>query len=662
LNVSATHCLSAVIDSQPVPMARLFPPGFRYARVACLFLLRSLFCAWYCVGQGTTPAEDRLNAIFSQAQQAQQRGDYRSAADAYEKIAELRPDIGEVWANVGLMHQFLQEYSQAENAFQVALRKNPRLFVPNLFLGLNRLRMQQPRNALRYLKAAVDLNPQDEQAALGLARAYAMVEDNHSAAKWFERARQINPGDVDAWYGLGVSYLRLQDAAVRQLGKLNPNDVHARALVADAFVEQGRTNDAIKIYEQFRSSPQPPCLMAALGFAYAQLGAAFKARSAFQDDIQNRSGCFLAHLGLARLAMTDGDFAIMLRELIIVFEADQNFLRANMQRVWQGANDDQLSESIRWLRQVSPEQRDFAFRLADFMESGKWSVTAPTGSSSHPNPSVPDTPQKLWAEGRYTACTDKLRRQKAPRSATSSSLLEQCTFYSGDYRAGLEASESALHVAPGNFAALYWEAKSAQELAAAALAQASAVAPESSKVHLLLAELHRSRGEFGAAEAEYRADLRSGGEEVPARLGLAQLYNQNSEDDKALEQLNDALKSDSSNPEVNALLGQILVRRHQFDEAVPHLKIGLNGSPLSLPQLHSLLARCYAADGEYARALEELKPALSADLMGTFHYQLYQIYQKLGDQRSAAAALRKSEQLRREKLEAEQRQRLPPEP
>jgi lipopolysaccharide biosynthesis regulator YciM len=145
-------------------------------------------------------------------------------------------------------------------------------------------------------------------------------------------------------------------------------------------------------------------------------------------------------------------------------------------------------------------------------------------------------------------------------------------------------------------------------------------------------------------------------------LGLAQVYHQNSEDDKALEQLNEALKSDSTNPEAHALLGQILVRRHQYEEAVPHLKIGLNGSPLTLPQLHSLLAKCYAAQGAYAQALEELKPALRADMMGTFHYQMYQIYQKLGDQKSAAAALHKSEQLRREKLEAEQRQRLPAEP
>jgi tetratricopeptide (TPR) repeat protein len=633
-----------------------------YLRVACFLVLQSLSCALYGLGQGPTATDDRLSALFSQAQEAQQRGDYRNAADSYEEIAKIRPDIAEVWANVGLMHQFQQEYSQADQAFQVALRKNPRLYVPNLFLGLNQLRMQQPRNALRYLKVAVDLNPQDEQAALGLARAYSAVRDNTNVAKWFERARQINPGDVDAWYGLGVSYLSLQDAAVLQLGNLDPNEVHARALVADAFVEQGRTNDAVKIYEQFRSATEPPCLLAALGFAYTQLGSASKARNAFRDEIQDRSGCFLAHLGLARLAMTDGDFGIMLREVTTVFEADQNFLRANVQRVWQGANDDGLTKTIAWLRQSSPGRRAFASQLADFMESGKWNGTGPDDSSGRPNPNLQDSPQKLWAEGRYTACTYKLRKQKGPTSNISSSLLEQCAFYSGDYRSSLETSELVLRVAPGNFAALYWEAKSAQELAAAALAEVSALAPESSKVHLLLAELHRSREEFGAAELEYRTVLRSGGEEISARLGLAQVYNQNSEDDQALEQLNEALKSDSTNPEAHALLGQILVRRHQYDEAVPHLKIGLNGSPLALPQLHSLLAKCYAAQGAYAQALEELKPALRADMMGTFHYQMYQIYQKLGDQKSAAAALHKSEQLRREKLEAEQRQRLPAEP
>ena len=115
------------------------------------------------------------------------------------------------------------------------------------------------------------------------------------------------------------------------------------------------------------------------------------------------------------------------------------------------------------------------------------------------------------------------------------------------------------------------------------------------------------------------------------------------------------LRADSSDAEANSLMGQLLVRRHQYNDAIPHLRLALQGvSPDATAELHSVLAKCYAARGEYAEALKELKPALSADTMGTYHYQLYQLYLKLGNQKAAANALEESENLRRNKSVAEQ--------
>jgi hypothetical protein len=44
--------------------------------------------------------------------------------------------------------------------------------------------------------------------------------------------------------------------------------------------------------------------------------------------------------------------------------------------------------------------------------------------------------------------------------------------------------------------------------------------------------------------------------------------------------------------------------------------------------------------------LQELKPALAADTTGAFHYQLFQIYRHLGDEKSAAIALQESKHRR----------------
>ena len=630
--------------------------------VVCLWAI--FFAVPFCLGQGSSATEEHLAELFAQAQAAQQQADYRTAAKCYEEIVKLRPDVPEAWANLGLMHQFLEEYPEADRNFQIALSKNPRLYVPNLFLGLNQLRERQPAKALHYLKTAENLNSKDEQAALGLARAYQAAHEDLSASKWFSRAAEINPADSDAWYGLGTAYLSLQDEAVIELGRLGQNGPYARALVAEAFVTQGRTKDAIIIYNQLLAgSIGPPCLLAAVGFAYVPQDSDI-AKKSFEDQLRKSPGCLSARLGLAHLAVGKEDFAGVLKELQVAWDADRPFVRANVQRVWKGADPDQLSKAGAYLRQSLPPQDALAGFLLQSIEAAGGATAHPEGAELNDDPvsvvskMAVQSADSLLEQGHYTACENKLRSEKTAASPARALLLAQCAYYSGDYRTSLTASADAFKANPQSAPALYWKAKSSQELAAAALERMGAAAPDSAKVHLLLAELHRARDEFAAAETEYNQVIDSGNNDPAAHLGLAQVYYQESLDDKVLQQLQFVLKADPTSPQGSLLMGQVLVRRHQYAEALPFLKSALDGSPLSRPLAHSLIARCLGAQGDYAGALAELKPALSADKAGIFHYQLYQIYQKLGDSKAAAAALQESEKLRREATEAEQKQKM----
>ncbi len=628
-------------------------------------LLPCVVCELRCSGQDVSATDDQLNQIFSKAKTAQVQGDYATAAARYEEIVKLRPELAEAWANLGLMHQFSGDYAQAYHDFQVALSRKPRLYVPNLFIGLDLLREHKPDEALRYLKLAVQIEPQDEQGAMALAQANQALHDDAGAVRWYFHATEINPKDPEAWYGLGIGYSAIQNAAVIRLVQLNPEEVHTRTLVADAFVDQGRVADAIAIYTRFRDSPgQPPCLMSGLGFAFAHGGSDLPAQDAFQHELKENPGCLTAHLGLARIAITQGDFAGAMSQLNTAWQADHNFIRAHVQRVWQGLAPEQLDPFETWLRQNSsqPAQQSLAPLLAMSIESGEFpnageGQDAKDAGLKQERDQAQSTPEKLWAGGHYTACAAKLRERKPPLSLSPALLLAQCSFYSGDYRNTLAASQAALLISPKNPAALYWEAKSAQELAAGALKQMSSVAPGSPKVHLLLAELHRAREEFGPAEAEYKQVIEAAPNDPSAHSGLAHVYHQQSEDDKALEQLQDVFRVDPNNAEASLLQGEILVRRHQYAEAEPYLTAALSGSVLLLPRAHSLLARCDAAQGRYAQALAQLKPALPSDTMGTYHYQLYQIYEKLGDHQAAAAALQESQKIRKQESESELRQR-----
>lgn len=626
---------------------------------------RFLLTIWFVLAaalpflaQSSTVAEERLAQLSEQAQAAQQQGDYRTAARCYEEIVKTRPDVAEAWANLGMMYQFAQEYDKAVHSFQIALAKNPRLFAPNLFLGLNELRQRNAVMALHYLRAAESLNSNDEQAAMGMGRAYEASNDPANASVWFLRATGINPGDPDAWYGLGFSYLKLQDAAVLQLAKNAQTSPYARALVAESFVEQGRVADAISIYKSpLDSTTQPPCMLSALGFAYVQQGFADQARKAFEDELRKNPECLPARLGLARLAAANGDFAAVLEAVQPAWEADPNFVQVNVRKIWMGIDPEHLGAAVDWLRQQPFSQDGLAQFLAQSPGSADREPIEKEKSNhqSKEKISLAQSYESLWSSGHYNACEVNLQREKAPMSVERYLFLAKCSFFAGDYRTSLSASLAALKKDPQNVPALYWQAKSSQELAAEALEKMSAAAPNSAKVHLLLAELHRAREEYNAAEAEYSEALNSGSDDPTAHLGLAEVYHQQSEDDKALQQLSYVFRVDPGNPLGGFIMGQVLVRRHKYSEAIPYLQIALHGSPQSLSEVQALLARCHLAQGDYSLALRELKPALPSDTTGDLHYELYQIYKQLGDNKAASAALQESEKLRSEKAAAEVR-------
>ena len=92
--------------------------------------------------------EQVLAEFVAQAQQAQASGDYRRAAEDYRKAVEMSPETPELWANLGLMQHETGDTSAAIRSFGEANRRNPSLYVPNLFLGVDYAHSGQPMKAI----------------------------------------------------------------------------------------------------------------------------------------------------------------------------------------------------------------------------------------------------------------------------------------------------------------------------------------------------------------------------------------------------------------------------------------------------------------------------------------------------------------------------------
>ena len=90
-----------------------------------------------------------------------------------------------------------------------------------------------------------------------------------------------------------------------------------------------------------------------------------------------------------------------------------------------------------------------------------------------------------------------------------------------------------------------------------------------------------------------------------------------------------------------------MVARHQHAEGMSHMTFALAGTATILPHVRALRSRGYAAQGQTEEVLAELKQSLDGDPDGSYHFQIYQSFKKLGDEPAAAAASQKSESVRK---------------
>ncbi|HKD61800.1 MAG TPA: cellulose synthase subunit BcsC-related outer membrane protein, partial [Terracidiphilus sp.] len=208
------------------------------------------------------------------------------------------------------------------------------------------LKQNHAKQAVASYQQALELNPNDKDAILGLAHASVRAGDFASAAKTYYRLAAANPNDESNWLGLiqaqmgqkapqaAISTLQQIPPAVKQhletrsdylselaflyyeanqpneadqflrraleIARSSDNDdaLSLRLQIAGAFMDQGKTGRAIQIYRQAtQSHPNNPSGWEGLVGAYTRLGEFPQAITAVRTMPQPSYDAALKHTG-----------------------------------------------------------------------------------------------------------------------------------------------------------------------------------------------------------------------------------------------------------------------------------------------------------------------------------------------------------------------------
>jgi tetratricopeptide (TPR) repeat protein len=603
--------------------------------------------------QAPEPQEE-VEVFFRQAQNDFAKGDYAAAAARYERALALRPDSPEALSNLGICYHFQSRTREAVATLEKALRLNPNLIPANLILGIDLVTLQKPEMAIPPLRRVLRQDPTNRDALFAMAGAYFSLGEHENAAEVYQDEVRARPTDADAWYGLGLCFEHIAEDTSRRLARRGEASPYYHRLVGEYLTEQGAGIDAEEAFRRALALEPRGMegLHASLGFAFLRLGEVPKARTEFDAELRFFPGSQEAQLGLAAAALEERVFATGVKYLCAVFETDQDyflshlgFLVASLSEAVQSKANEigggfAVSESCNRAVELFQQELRSPQSGGEPTDAFEQAVRTPARPPLVNEPTI----DKAWdasRRGRYRECAQGLQ-QTPTLKMEDTLLLARCACLSGRLLVGFEAARRIVRAEPQNVAALYWQAEAARSLARASFRRAVSLNPNSWQGHVLTADLYRQRKQWVLAKSHYQEAARLKPDSPAPFLGLATICWETGQNQDARAQLERVLKLQPENSLANFVLGDINVREHRFEEAIPYLQ----KSRSDLLTIHADLGKAFAALGKTEEAIAELTRARPMDRYGDIHYQLYVLYKKQNKVALAEQMLAESERRR----------------
>src|SRR5882672_1502422 len=614
------------------------------------------------------PAQDSvIESHFAAAQRAQRDKDYPAAEREYQAVLALAPDFAEVHMNLGLVYQLQDRFSEAMTEFHRALKLKPGLAGANFFLGVDYCRLGEGAKAIPYLQTALQAEPHRPDIWLWLATAQEISGELQSEVLTVRLALQLQPKDVDLLYLLGHAYERLGKQEVAHLEKVAPGSSRSEQLLAESYASSNEWPSAVIHFQNaLAASPDRAGLHVELGEVLLRAGKVNRAIREFDEELRRapRNLRSLVRRGEARLVQENVEAALQDWEKAMAIDMEQTERLLGLRETGFGDSaleqlPDTTREKIQKLAGDLQNRNSPAAHLAlAFLaeQSGNFSQAATEATlaastarmdASSRSCTEADLNLALQQEHFYdlAPCVGRILTMGTSaelRIRVTSALLEM-----GDNENALKTLEGLPSADRNSAEASYWRARCYEKLATAAYLRLYHADPNSHRLHQLMGDLEAAKGNDGKAIEEYRAAIALKPSVPNLHYSLGHLLWKDLKVPEARAELEAELALNPRHAGALNDLGDTYLLEHQPHKALPYLVKALAADPENA-DIHRDVGTAYSDLGNYRRAEEHFKVAVSGDRDGSVHYKLARVYQALGEKENAAREFALSTSLNRE--------------
>lgn len=531
---------------------------------------------------------------------------YEKAVEAYKQAIQVDPNFAYAYHGLGNAYDELDQYEEAITAYQHAIRINHSDFASRTRLGFTYRMSGQHKKEIETYETIIKMKPNHEfggtQNALGVA--YNELGRYEEAIKVLKQAVRVIPDDRDSWWWLADSYKELGETenaikAYKQCVRITPDNTSALFLLGCNQEKLGRHKESAETFKQLiKVEPDDASNHRFLGLAYHNLERYQEAIEAYKKGMTIDPNYSHSYTNLGHTYNTLGRYQEAMELYTQAINIDPNdalvyFVYNELGNVLRKLGSfDKAAESYKQAIKIKPDFDSAYFNLAlvyndlgnhvEAIEAYKQIIRVdPNNAGVFNGLGVAYNDLEHYEEAIQAY---KKAINLNPRYAIAYSNLGLTYYNSGSYKEAIQNYKQAVKIDPdyviayNNLGLAYYELGSYDE-AIKYYKQAIKIDPDFALAYSNLGLAYNNSGNYKEAIQAYKQAIKIDPYNVALYINLGIAYSALNSHKDALAVYRKAVETDPNNAFAYNELGVVYVKTGNDQEAIQAFKNAIRIEP-----------------------------------------------------------------------------------